>query len=72
MGTKRFRKPDLWWNEQMGELLQEVVVELSVQRGEELWGQGKERAKRVVGVLPGAKLRQSMEARKSMVRWRNL
>lgn len=72
MGTKRFRKPDLWWNEQMGELLQEVVVELSVQRGEELRGQGKETAKRVVGVLPGAKLRQSMEARKSMVRWRNL
>lgn len=56
----------------MGELLQEVVVELSVQRGEELRGQGKERAKRVVGVLPGAKLRQSMEVRKSMVRWRNL
>lgn len=45
----------------MGELLQEVVVELSVQRGEELWGQGKERAKRVVGVLPGAKLRHGGE-----------
>lgn len=35
----------------MGALLQEVVVELSVQDGEELWEQGKERVKDVSGCL---------------------